>query len=168
MVKHIHHVIQKFLILILDWLFPWFQKIFPWMPVQTFRYAAVGGGNMLLNILIYFLTYNYILEKEIVHLPFIAISAHIAAFMVAFFITFPLGFYLNYALVFHGSYLRKRTQLSRYFIVVLICILLNYGFLKLFVEQWHWYPTISYIITYGLVTVFSYLSQRTFTFRQKA
>lgn len=164
MIKDLHHFIQKTLIQILDWFYPWFKR---WMPIQTFRYAASGGGTQLLNILIYYISYNFILKKEIVHLPLIAISPHIAAFLMAFCVSFPLGFYLNYALVFHGSYLKKRTQLTRYFMVVLVCILLNYLFMKLFVEQFLWYPTISFIITNAIVIVFSYFSQRQFTFRQR-
>jgi len=164
MLKNVHLFIRSALISIIDSFYPLFKRF---MPLQTFRYAACGGGNQALNIFVYFIAYNFILKKEIVHLPYIAISPHIAAWLIAFAITFPLGFYLNFAIVFNGSYLKKRIQLFRYFSVVLICILLNYIFMKLFVEQFHWYPTISFIITNILVTVFSYLSQRNFSFKQK-
>ncbi len=138
----------------------------PFVPLQTFRYAASGGGTQLLNIVIYYLSFHYVLEKEILHLPVVAISPHIAAWLIAFCVTFPLGFYLNYAVVFSGSYLRRRIQLMRYFMVVLVCVLLNYVLMKLFVERFLWYPTISFIITTILVTIFSYLTQRNFSFSQ--
>ena len=164
MLKHIHLFIRSLLINIIDSLYPLFRSF---MPLQTFRYAACGGGNQALNIFAYFISYNFILRKQIVHLPIIAISPHIAAWLIAFLITTPIGFYLNFAVVFNGSYLKKRIQLFRYFTVVMICILLNYIFMKLFVERFHWYPTISFIITNVLVTVFSYLSQRNFSFKQQ-
>ena len=164
MLHQIHQKFKSLLLKIIDAFYPLFKKI---MPLQTFRYAACGGGNTALNIIIYFLSYNFVLKKEIVHLPFVAISPHIAAFIIAFFITFPIGYYLNMFVVFDGSYLRKRIQLFRYFLVVLICIFLNYIFLKLFVERFEWYPTPSMIVTTAIVIVFSYLSQRNFSFKQK-
>ena len=159
----IHLRFKKLLLSIIDTFYPLFKKL---MPLQTFRYAACGGGNTAFNIFIYFIAYNFILKKEILHLPFVAISPHIAAFIIAFFITFPIGYYLNMFVVFEGSYLKKRIQLFRYFLVVLICILLNYVFLKLFVEKFGWYPTPSMIVTTGLVIIFSYFSQRNFSFKK--
>ena len=164
MLQQTHRKFKSLLLQIIDAFYPLFKKI---MPLQTFRYAACGGGNTALNIIIYFLSYNFVLKKEIVHLPFVAISPHIAAFIFAFFITFPIGYYLNMFVVFDGSYLRKRIQLFRYFLVVLMCIILNYIFLKLFVERFEWYPTPSMIVTTAIVIVFSYLSQRNFSFKQK-
>ncbi len=136
------------------------------MPLQTFRYAACGGGTTALNILLYFISYNFILNKKVVHLGIIAISPHIAAFIIAFFATFPIGYYLNMFVVFEGSYLKKRIQLFRYFLVVVICILLNYLFLKIFVEKFGWYPTPSVMVTNAIVIVFSYFSQRNFSFKK--
>ena len=164
MLHQTHQKFKSLLLQIIDAFYPLFKKI---MPLQTFRYAACGGGNTALNIIIYFVSYNFVLKKEIFHLPFVAISPHIAAFIIAFFITFPIGYYLNMFVVFDGSYLRKRIQLFRYFLVVLICIFLNYIFLKLFVERFEWYPTPSMIVTTAIVIVFSYLSQRNFSFKQK-
>jgi putative flippase GtrA len=46
-----------------------------------------------------------------------------------------------------------------------VCIVLNYVLLKLFVEQFGWYPTPSMIITTGIVVLFSYLSQRHYSFK---
>jgi putative flippase GtrA len=136
------------------------------MPLQMYRYAACGGGNTAFNILIYFLTYNFVLQKQVLNLGFIAFTPHIAAFLIAFCITFPIGFYLSMYVVFQGSFLRRRVQLFRYFMVSMVCIVLNYIFLKLFVEQFGWYPTPSMIITTGIVVLFSYLSQRHFSFKK--
>lgn len=156
--------LDTFILKIVDAFYPLFKK---WMPLQLYRYAACGGGNMLLNIFLFFIAYNFIFEKEILHLPFIAISPHIAAFILAFLITFPLGFYLNKVVVFDPSYLRGRTQLFRYFMVVISCIILNYVFLKLFVEVFHWYPTPSMVVNTILVVTYSFFVQKYFTFKQK-
>ncbi len=140
------------------------------MDRQTFRYIACGGGNTLMDIVIYFVTYNFILQKQIVHTPLISISPYIAAFIISFLVTFPTGFLLMRNIVFPGSSLRGRVQLLRYFMLVIVCVLLNYIFIKLFVEWAHIYPTVAKILTTGIVISFSYLTQRNFTFKtgQKA
>ena len=135
------------------------------MPFQTFRYAACGAGNTLLDIFIYFVSYNFILEKQILYTQFGAISPHIAAFLMAFVISFPTGFYLNRMIVFPGSNLTGRNQLMRYFLLVLVCIFLNYIFIKLFVEQFQVYTTVAKILTTFIVVAFSYLTQKHFTFK---
>jgi len=135
------------------------------MPLQTYHYAACGGGNTLLSLLIYFVSYNFILHKEVLDLGFIAFKPHIAALFIAFFITFPIGFYLSMFVVFQGSQLRRRIQLFRYFLVVMGSMTINYFCLKLFVESFGWFPTPSQIITTVIVICFSYLSQRHFSFR---
>lgn len=138
------------------------------MPLQTFRYAVCGGGNTALNLLIFFISYNYLFKKEVVYLPFsLAMEPHIAAYVMAFLITFPSGFYLSMFVVFPESHLRRRIQLFRYLLVVLGSLCLNYILLKTFVEVFHWYPTPSMIVNTVLVVTFSYISQRYFSFRTR-
>lgn len=138
------------------------------MPLQTFRYAACGGGNTLLDIFIYYISYNFILEKQVVHTFMGAISPHIMAFLISFAVSFPTGYFLNRFIVFPGSTLKGRVQLFRYFLLVLVCIGLNYIFIKLFVEQFHFYPTVAKILTTVIVVSFSYLTQKQFTFKVEA
>jgi putative flippase GtrA len=160
--RRIHHKIRHAILKVVDLFYPPFRKI---MTLQMYRYAACGGGNTAFNIFLYFISYNFILNKEILDLGFIAFKPHIAAFLMAFVVTFPIGFYLSMYVVFHGSYLRRRIQLLRYFMVAMVCIILNYVLLKVFVEQFGWYPTPSLVVTAGIVILFSYLSQRHFSFR---
>jgi putative flippase GtrA len=91
----------------------------------------------------------------------------VAAFIMAFFITFPIGFYLSMYVVFQGSYLRRHIQLVRYFMVALACVGLNYFLLKFFIETlgWKQHPTLSLVATAAIVVIFSYVSQRFFSFR---
>ncbi len=143
------------------------QPFARWIDQQTFRYLACGGSNTLLDILIYFISYNFILQKEPVLFAGMTIGAHIAAFIMSFSISFPLGFALSKYVVFTESNLRGRVQLFRYAVLVGMCILLNYVFLKLFVEYFHFFPTPSKALTTAIVAVFSYISQRNFTFKVK-
>ena len=57
---------------IIDFFYPPFRKL---MSEQLFRYAACGGGNMVLDWVLYFLIYNFVIGHENVifsfsHLPF--------------------------------------------------------------------------------------------------
>lgn len=137
------------------------------MPLQTFRYAACGGANTALDIFIYFISYNFILDKQVVYTPLGAVSPYIAAFIFAFIISFPTGYLLNRFIVFPGSVLRGGIQLMRYFLLVVVCIVLNYVFIKLFVEQMGIFPTIAKIMTTVIVVSFSYLTQKHFTFKSE-
>ena len=148
----------------IDLFYPPFSR---YMSVQTFRYAACGGSNTFLDIFMYFISYNYILHKQILHVGSIAFTPHIAAFIISFLVSFPTGFFLMRNIVFTGSTLHGRTQLFRYFLLVLVCVLLNYVFLKLFVEQFNIYPTIAKIITTIIVVSFSYVTQKHYTFKSE-
>ncbi len=102
---------------------------------------------------------------QIVELGFVAISAYIAAFLIVFPITFTSGFILAKYVTFNTSELKGRIQLFRYGITVSGSILLNYVFLKLFVEYFGWYATVSKGVTTVIVVVYSYISQRYFSFK---
>jgi putative flippase GtrA len=136
------------------------------MPLQTFRYAACGGFNTSLDILLYFVLYNYVLKKEMIQVMGVAISPHIAAFLISFVVTFPLGFYLSRYVVWQQTNTRKRVQLTRYFLVVLACMTLNYIFLKMFVDGFGWYPTPSKLADRSYCCcVFLFLSKEFFVQR---
>lgn len=145
-----------------DLFYPVFRRF---MPLQTYRYAACGGFNTALDICLFFISYNFILVKQPLELGFITIGAHIASFLMSFLVTFPIGFYLSRYVVFQETSVAKREQLGKYFMVVMGCLILNYLFLKIFVDVMGWYPTPSKIATTFFVVAFSYFSQKNFTFK---
>ena len=155
---------KQWVVSVIDFFYPPFRKF---MTPQTFRYLACGGFNTLLDIFIYFISYNFIFKKQEVDLGFIAFKPHIAALLVSLCITMPVGFLLSKYVVWTESKIKGRIQLFRYLVIVAINILLNYGFIKLFVERLHFYPTIAKIVTTSLIITFSYLSQKHYTFKVK-
>jgi putative flippase GtrA len=136
------------------------------MPLQTFRYAACGGGNTALGVFVFFVGYNFIFEKQVVHTPIIALSPHIAAMILSFLVTFPLGFFLARYIIFPGSFMRKRYQLFRYFLSTLGSLFLNYVNLKIMVDILRFYPTIAQMVNVAIVVTFSYLMQKYFAFKE--
>lgn len=160
--RNLFEKIGSIIIRIVDtFYFPFLQFI----PREIFRYAATGGANTLLDIILYFIVYQFVLQGQIVDLGFVAISGHIAAFLFVFPITFSTGFFLAKYVTFTASVLKGRIQLFRYLLSVGGSILLNYVFLKLFVEYFGWYAPLSKVITTVLVVIYSYVAQRYFTFR---
>ncbi len=147
---------------LIDWFYVPFRKL---IPPETFRYAVTGGANLVLDIFLYFVIYNFVLDQQVVHLGFIAISPYIAAFLIVFPITFVTGFLLARYITFTASTLRGRVQLVRYALSVGGSVLLNYVLLKLFVEVLHFWPTIAKTFTAVVVVIYSYLFQRYFTFK---
>lgn len=154
--------IRDFIIRIIDWFyFPFLRFI----PIEIFRYAATGGANTFFDIFLYFIFYRYILQMQVVHLGFFAISPHIAAFLMVFPITFATGFLLAKYVTFTASELKGRIQLFRYGVAVVGSIILNYVFLKFFVEFMGMYATLSKAITTIIVVIYSYIIQRFFSFK---
>lgn len=143
----------------------YFHRFFPRIPAETFKYAATGGFNTVLDILLYFFCYQFVLKKEMVDIGLMILSPHIAAFLMVFPITFCTGFYLAKYVTFTQSTLRGRKQFFRYMISVAGSILLNYVLLKLFVEYCLIWATVSKILTTIVVVAYSYTIQRYFTFQ---
>ena len=157
-------VLQNKIKQVIDYFYPPFKRL---MPIRTFRYAVCGGSNMLLDIFIYYVSYNFILHKQIVALGFIAFKPHIAALWMAFAVSFPIGFLLSKYIVFDNSQLKGGIQLFRYLLIVGVNLILNYVFLKVMVEYMNFYPTIARIFTICIIVTFSFLSQKHFTFKER-
>ncbi|MBH2004680.1 MAG: GtrA family protein [Sphingobacteriia bacterium] len=160
--QKLHFFVSNLILETVDLFYPVFRRF---MPLQTYRYAACGGFNTALDICLFFVSYNFILLKQPLELGFITVGAHIASFLMSFLVTFPIGFYLSRYVVFQETSVAKREQLGKYFMVVLGCLILNYLFLKIFVDVLGWYPTPSKIATTFFVVAFSYFSQKNFTFK---
>lgn len=147
---------------VIDYFYTPFQG---YIPLETFRYAATGGFNTVLDIFLYFICYNFIVDKHVVNLHIVSISPHIAAFLIVFPVTFFTGFLLAKYITFTNSVIRGRIQLIRYMLSVSGSIFLNYVFLKALVEFGGFWPTISKLITTCIVVIYSYFIQKFYTFK---
>lgn len=168
--------LAQLIIKIIDFFYRPFSK---WMSEQLFRYAACGGGNMVLDWILYFLIYNYVIGHEnvilsfsIFHFPFEqVITPHIATLCIVFPITLLTGFWLQKNVTFKSSAVHiqhsGKRQLFRYIVIVAVNLAVNYFGLKLCVEIWGWYPTPSKMAITLITVAISYLGQKYYTFRIK-
>ncbi|MBL7730545.1 MAG: GtrA family protein [Chitinophagaceae bacterium] len=159
--RHIHSA-RDFILPIIDFFYPPFRRL---MNLQTFRYAASGGGNVLLGFLVYVISYKFIFAEKQFDFGFYAFKGHVAAMLVSFLVTFPVGFFMSKYVVFSDSNMKGKVQLVRYFVVCMFNLLLNYLLLKVFVETLKMNAILAQILTIAIVVVFSYLAQRNFSFK---
>lgn len=143
-----------------------------YMPEQLFRYAMCGGGNMVLDWVLYFVVYNFVVGHDLIYIPThlscypeLCLTPHIATLCIVFPITLLTGFWLNRYITFRQSSLRGIRQLGRYVLIVALNLMINYFGLKLCVEIWGWYPTPSKMFITAITVIFSYIGQKYFSFR---
>ncbi len=135
------------------------------VPLQTFRYAMCGGGNLVLNWVTYALLYDVILGFDYLNLGFVYISRHIAALAVTFPVTLFTGYWLQSRISFRSSPLGDRVSAVRYLLTTLGSLAINYVCLKIFVEWAGMYAPVAQMVTSLITIVYSYLLQKYWTFR---
>ena len=155
-----------------------------YVPQQLFRYAACGGGNMVLDWVLYFVVYNFVVGHELVYitLPFsfhlspfsfqfspfssqLCLTPHILTFLIVFPITLLRGFWLNRNITFTQSSLRGYKQLWRYILIVALNLLVNYLGLKLCVDILSFNPTPSKMLITLVTVAISFFGQKYFSFK---
>ncbi|HRB06309.1 MAG TPA: GtrA family protein [Niabella sp.] len=137
------------------------------MPLQTFRYLAVGGCNTLLGLVVYYVAYHYIFAGQFFHVWFYTFESYTAALAVSFTVALFWGFFMMKFVVFDDSKIRGHVQFLRYLMVSLLNLTLNWLLLKVAVEFLHFYPTFAQLGTTVVLIFFSYLVQRHFTFKKE-
>lgn len=152
------------IISLIDFFYPPFKRL---MPLQTFRYAACGGGNTVLGIVVFVVFHEYVFKGKVFDFGFYAMKAHTASNIVSFTITLLVGFLLMKYVVFTGSNLKGRIQLFRYTLSSVINLIISTLLLKLFVEVLYINAIVAQLITTVIVIAIAYLSQKHFTFKIK-
>ena len=154
----------KFISDIIDFFYPPFRRYFS---LQFFRYGVSGAGNMVFDWLLYSFVYNVVLQKQMLNLGRVTLSSPIAALFITFPITLFTGFLLQKYVTFTASEMRGHKQLVRYMLVVALNLVINYTGLKILNGVLGLWPLASKMIITVITTLFSYFSQKKFTFRIK-
>jgi len=171
---------------IIDFFYPPFKRL---MPLQTFRYAACGGGNMVLGFLVFTgmfhlieaqtainlgvvlfkVGYNKIGNAEVLMMQSDALTfkAHSFALACSSTVVFIVGFLLNKYVVFTASNLKGRVQLFRYLLSTISSFCINYFLLNALVLYLHFHPVLAQVIVTAIVVTISFFMQQYFTFKVK-
>lgn len=153
---------KAFLLKLIDSGYFIFKKF---IPLKTYRYAICGGSNLILDTVLYFICFHFIIYKQNLDLLIVVLSPHIASLFIVFPITFCIGFLLNRYIVFSESKLPIRTQFLRYLTVGITALLISYFSMKLLVDYLLFYPTPSRLLTIVITVLFSYVMQNKFSFK---
>ncbi len=152
------------IIRLIDLFYPLFQRF---MPLQTFRYAACGGGNVLLGFIIFTVLFRLMVKEGVVRLGAWAFEPYSISLFISSATVFCVGFLLNKYVVFTSSNLRGRIQLFRYFLSFISNLAINYVLLKLLIVYLGLYPVLAQVLVTALLVVLSYFTQQYFTFKVK-
>ncbi len=133
---------------------------------SLFRYGIAAAIATLVDIIIYFLFYNFVLQKEDVQvLPALIVSAPTTALAFSYSCGLITNFTITRFYVFPGSPLRTRIQLMRYVMVALLILGVNYLLMTFFIRWLHWFPTLSRSAAAILCGFASFGIHRIFSFR---
>jgi putative flippase GtrA len=157
-------MIAKNIVAFIDLFYPFFKKI---MPLQTFRYAACGGANMVNGFVTFTTIFHLLLPLHVVKLAGFAFEPYSIALIISSCWVFLVGFFLNKYIVFTNSNLASRVQLFRYFLSFFSNLIINYVLLKALVAYANLYPVLAQVIVMAIIVTISYFTQQYFTFKVK-
>ena len=160
--RNLFESVGRWISRVIDFFYPPFRKF---VSLQFFRYGVSGVANMVFDWLLYFSIFHFVLKQNMLHLGFVTFSSHIAALFLTFPVTLFTGFLLQKYVTFTSSLLRGKVQLFRYSLVVAANLLINYLGMKLLVDFLGVFPTPSKMMITIVTTIFSYISQKRYTFK---
>jgi putative flippase GtrA len=143
----------------------WLRRIFK---SKIFRYFLSAGLATWVDVMVYFLAFNYVYRKMDFDLfGLILISAPTASLMLSYTAGLITNFTVTKFLVFHESDLETHKQLFRYVLVAIGVLCMNYVLMSFLIRQLEWYPTISRAVSAITIGVISFTVHRSFSFRVK-
>ncbi len=143
------------------------EAVRKYIPPHTFKYLACGVGNyFILDTLLYFVLYNYVVGHRFYDLWIVTISPHVLAMIILFPIIFFTGFWLNRHVAFEATEQRARVQVVKYAFSIVGSLLISYVVLKLLVEVVGIWPSPAKGMSSVITAMYSYFAARYFTFRK--
>lgn len=147
---------------ILDFFYPLFSR---WISKEVYYYLACGTINTCSDWVMYFIIYNFIVQKQFIDLGFVVVSPHISSLIIVTPITFFIGFCFSKYITFKHSKLHTNKQVVRYASILGCNWVITYFSMKVLVESIGIYPTPSKIITTFITTLLGFVLQKYYSFR---
>ncbi|HEX5001329.1 MAG TPA: GtrA family protein [Bacteroidia bacterium] len=135
---------------------------------KVFRYFIAAGLATVVDVVVYFITYNYILFKQDFSITdVIVVSAPSISLVISFSCGLLTNFVISKYYVFTESNIRGRHQLMRYVMVALFILMLNYFCMSFLIKGLGWYPTVSRIASALSIGLLSFVIHKVFSFKVK-
>ena len=154
--------VKNKLLEIIDYFYFIFKRF---IPIKTYRYAVCGGSNVTFDLILYFVFFHFVFQKQNFDIIVTTLSPHIASLFVVYPITFCTGFLLNRHIVFQDSTLPLWTQFFRYLFVGITALIISYISMKILVDWLNFYPTPSRFITIIITVLYGYIMQTKYSFK---
>lgn len=136
---------------------------------KLFRYFLSAGLATWVDVLTYFLVYNYLYKKtDIVITDGLVVASTTASLLMSYTAGLITNFTLTKWLVFKESELETHKQLFRYVLVALLILAFNWMLMRVLIRNLEWYPTISRASSALLIGFLSFFIHRVFSFRVKS
>ena len=133
---------------------------------KVFRYFISAGIATWVDVMIYFVAFNYIYQKQDVNMfNWLVISAPTASLMLSYTAGLLTNFFFTKHLVFKESELETHKQLFRYVLVAMVVLGLNYILMRFLIRNWEWYPTIARAFSAIAIGAISFIIHKTFSFK---
>ncbi|MBK9049050.1 MAG: GtrA family protein [Bacteroidetes bacterium] len=139
------------------------QKILDNKIVRYFFSAGLATG---VDVAVYFITFNFIYQKQDVHFfRIVTLSAPTASLMFSYTCGLITNFLITKYLVFTESDLRGVHQLARYVVVALFVLAMNYFMMSFLIKVLDWYPTIARVFSALSIGVLSFVIHKFYSFK---
>lgn len=157
---------KKIILTSLDIFYPLFKRL---MSKSVYQYLALGAVNTVLNVLLFILFYQFILNRKEYVILGISIESYTLSLFYSFLITLPTGYWFAKHFAFSETSGNQATAktFSKYFIVVVQGLVSDYLLLKFLIEITHLNPSIAKTLSTLIVLTVNYLLQKHFTFKSK-
>ncbi|MBK0381599.1 GtrA family protein [Pedobacter sp. SD-b] len=134
---------------------------------KVVRFFLSAGVAMLVDVTIYFITFNFIFVKDVVMIFGHPNKAHNVSLLISYSCGVIVNFLLTKYAVFANSTLASRRQFIRFSFIAFIGFFANYALLRFFIEIFYIAPTLARIISALSLGFSSYYVHKLFTFKIK-
>lgn len=133
---------------------------------KLFRYFISAGLATWVDIMVYFMAYNYLYQKtDISVFNLFTVSAATASLFLSYTMGLLTNFLMTRYLVFGDSELEFHKQLFRYVLVALLVLALNWVLMRVLIREFDWWPTLARATSALCIGLLSFVIHKTFSFR---
>lgn len=133
---------------------------------RVVRYFFSAGTATGVDVLTYFITFNYIFMKmDITFFEQFVISAATLSLMISYSAGLVTNFIITKFIVFTNSDLRSIHQFMRYLLVAFLVLVMNYLLMSLLIKGLDWYPTIARLFSAISIGFMSYMIHKVYSFK---
>jgi putative flippase GtrA len=131
---------------------------------QVIRFIFSAGIGFLVDIFVYYLMYHNFLVQKTYHLVFFTVRNSTLSLAISFFMGVVVNFLITRYFVFSESKSSPTKQFVRFASVAVVGFFANLAVLKIFIQDFHFYPPVARITAALSLFFLSYFVHKFFSF----